>query len=384
MKLKEIVQRDKKWLLTLIIFCILAPLALNYVYGIYIENLPFGVVNLDDSSLSRSIVSGFESHPGLKVSFYGTSENELEEAIKAKKITAGMIIPDDFYQDLLKKKEPRILLLIDGTNLLTGRNALGYSSAILETFNAQFRLNYLEGENMLPQAARQKLANFTFTERILYDPLLSYPSYVIYIVELYLIQMFYVFFYLLPLLVEEKKALFEQRSAWKDIKQRCKNLLARLGVMGITINISSFIGLGLCNVFFSLPLRGSILIYFIFMAVFLLALTAVSLAISYFINERGAVYCAEIYLITGLVVILTSGAVWPEYMMPGGMPQMVKIIWPYIHAALPFRFFNLKGLGWDLMLPYIWHCILYAFCWLAIGISLYSFKIYRRQKCYDL
>jgi ABC-2 type transport system permease protein len=232
---------------------------------------------------------------------------------------------------------------------------------------------------MLPQAAQQKMANFTFTERILYDPLLGYPCYVIYFVELYMIQMFYVFFYLLPLLVEEKKALFAQSLTWKEIKPRCKNLLARLGVMGITISVSSFIGFSLCNVFYILPLRGSVFIYFVFMAVFLLALTAVSLAISYFINERGAVYCAEIYLITGLVVILTSGAVWPEYMMPDGMPQMIKILWPYIHAALPFRFFNLKGLGWDMMLSYLWNCLVYAFGWLAVGVTLYSLKIHRRK-----
>ncbi|MEN6326470.1 MAG: hypothetical protein ABFD18_09760 [Syntrophomonas sp.] len=232
---------------------------------------------------------------------------------------------------------------------------------------------------MLPQEAQQKMANFTFTDRVLYDPLLGYPCYVLYFVELYVIQMFYVFFYLLPLLVEEKKALFAQSLTWYEIKPRLKNLLARLGVMGITIGISSYIGLGLCNVFYSLPLRGSIFIYFAFIAVFLLALTAVSLAISYFVNERWAVYCAEIYLITGLVVILTSGAVWPEYMMPDGMPQIIKILWPFIHAALPFRFFNLKGLGWDTMLPYLINCLLYAFAWLAVGIILYTSKIIRRR-----
>lgn len=55
-----------------------------------------------------------------------------------------------------------------------------------------------------------------------------------------------------------------------------------------------------------------------------------------------------------------------------------------MNVALPLKFINLKGVGWDAILPYIKTGIMYAVEWFLIGIVLYSARIalskYRNKK----
>ncbi|TEB07954.1 Inner membrane transport permease YbhR [Pelotomaculum schinkii] len=381
MKLAECISKDGKLLLVLLAIPILVQLGLCYFLGgVYIENIPFGIANLDNSSLSRTIVQSFENHPGLDVNYYAVSEIELQDAIKAKKIIGGIIIPNNFSQDLSQKKMPKVILLIDGTNLLLANNAQGYSSAILGTFNAQFQLNIFEGKNMLPQAAKQAMAAFAFKDRTLYDPQLSYMCYLTYVATLLIIQFFYLIIYLLPALIEEKKFLANDKISLKVLILRGKSLLVRTGTMWITICISSFTGLCLCGRIYSLPVRGNILAYFILMIIFLLALTVMGLVLISFLNKQNYTYFVEFYSIIYTLFILTSGAVWPEYMMPAGFSQVVKCIWPYIHVANAWKYLSLKGIGWDILWPYIRNGLLFSIAWLVIAIFLHAFKIYRKKK----
>lgn len=381
MRLAECIRKDGKILLVLLALPILVQLGLCYFFrGIYIENIPFGIANLDNSSLSRTIVQSFENHPGLDVNYYAASEIELQEAIKAKKITGGIIIPDNFSRDLSQKKIPKVILLIDGTNLLLANNAQGYSSAILGTFNAQLQLNIFEGKNMLPQAAKEAMAAFSFKERTLYDPQLSYMCYIAYIATLLIIQFFYLIIYLLPALMEEKRFLAGNTISLKALIPRGKPLLARIGTMWLTICISSVTGLCLCGRIYGLPVRGNILAYFILMIIFLLALTVMGLVFISFLHKQNYTYFVEVYSIFYTLFILTSGAVWPEYMMPAGFFRVVKCIWPYVHVANAWKYLSLKGIGWDRLWPYIRNGLCFSFIWLNIAVFLHTFKIYRKQK----
>lgn len=379
MKLTECLHKDWIMLVVMFILPIGVPLLMCYFFsGIYVDNIPFGIANLDNSSLSRSIVRGFEDHPGLDVNYYAASEADLQDAIREKIIYGGIIIPDNFSLDISQKKAPKAVLLIDATNLIIANNALGYSSAILGTVNAQYQLSFLEGKNMLPQAAGQSMASFSIGERILYDPQLSYMCYLLYIVGPLIIQFFYLIFYLLPVFIEEKKLISADEISLKVIAGRGRSLLMRITVMWAMICVSSFIGLCLSGMIFSLPVRGNVLAYFGLMIILLLNLTVMSLVLISFLNERNFTYFVEFYSIINILFVLTSGAVWPEFMLPAGFSQVVKSVWPYIHAALPLKLLNLKGSGWNILWPYMRDGLCFAFFWLVIAISLHGFKIHRR------
>jgi len=88
-----------------------------------------------------------------------------------------------------------------------------------------------------------------------------------------------------------------------------------------------------------------------------------------------------------LLTFLTSGVPFPEYMMPEGLPRIIKCLWPFMNVALQFKCLNLKGIGWDIIMPYLKSGLLFALAWFPIGIGLYFARIeldkYQNKKLLD-
>lgn len=378
MKFSRLLKEEKQNIISFILGPIIGILLVSFVYSkVFVENIPFGVVDLDNSSLSRSIIQQLKNHPGLKVNYYTDSEAELENAIKKKQVNGGIVIPEDFSKNLSLKKSPNALILVDGTNMLIGGNALGYSSAVLGTLSAGIQLNVLQGNNLLPATAKSVLGTFSYVERTLYDPQSSYIRNLAYTVVPFSIQMTFLTQFLVPLLIEKKKALSTIKIRSKEGMKNICNILARILLISTIAIISSFIALCIIGKKYSLPLRGDILIYVVLMCLFLINLTAVGLVFSSFINNN--VYFFQFYLMSNLVIMMSCGVTYPEYMMPTGFYQIVKAIWPFIHVAIPLKYLNLKGVGWDVIFPYINSGLKYTLFWLPVGLVLYSASIIRNK-----
>lgn len=379
MKLLKLLKEEKNNVISFIMTPIIGILLVSFVYSkVFVENIPFGVVDLDNSSLSRSIVQQLKNHPGLKVNYYTDSQAELENAIKKKQVNGGIIIPEDFSKNLSLKKAPNALILVDGTNMIIGGNALGYSSAVLGTLSAGIQLNVLQGNNLLPYIAKSTLGTFSYVERTLYDPQSSYIRNLAYTVVPFSIQMVFLTQFIMPLLIEKKKVFSSIKLRSKEGIENIFNILGRILLISIVSIISSFTALGIIGKMYRLPLRGDIVIYIVLMSLFFINLTAVGLVFSSFINNN--VYFFQFYLMSNLVMIMTCGVTYPEYMMPGRFSQVVRALWPFIHVAIPLKYLNLKGVGWEVILPYINSGLKYTLFWLPIGLVLYSVSVIRNKK----
>lgn len=77
----------------------------------YTENIPFGILDEDRSSLSQSIVKQLGINPSLDIVYYADSEQDLKQAILDKKIEAGVMIPVNFSRDMSLKKSPQAVIL---------------------------------------------------------------------------------------------------------------------------------------------------------------------------------------------------------------------------------------------------------------------------------
>jgi len=113
-------------------------------------------------------------------------------------------------------------------------------------------------------------------------------------------------------------------------------------------------------------------------------LTIMGLVLISFLNARNYAYYMEFYSIINILFVLTSGAVWPEYLVPPGFMTVVKSIWPYIYIANPLKFLNVKGIGWDLLWPYIIDALGFCLVWLTIAVCLHVFIIHHMQKTFLL
>lgn len=375
-RILEILRKDKNVLTTLLIVPLIVPFFLHFVYGqIYVENIPFAIADMDNSSLSRSIAQGFENHPGLDVCYYVSSENELEDLIMRKKICGGMLIPKGLSKDLAARQSPKVALIVDGTNIMIGNNAAGYASAVLGTFNAGIQMKFMEGNGMPPSIAQNTMTTFSYSDRVLYEPFLSYICNLVYIIIPFLLQTYFLTTLLLPACVEEKHYWIHNDLTRAQKRNRIGFLTGRILLSILSVCVASYLAFVIYANLRNMPLRGTFGKYAALLAAFLLALSAISLVLTAFFNEKNLIYFIEFYFIISSVIIITSGAVWPEYMMPGPLAAAIKSFWPFFHVALPMKYINLKGVGWDMVLPSIGSCLIYFLIWFPAGLFLLRRKI---------
>ena len=374
MRVLRFIARDKKSIIALSLINIITVIFLCSIFSkVYVESIPFGIVDMDNSSLSRTIIQQLKNSPGLNVNYYADSDAKLEQAIKEKRVSGGIVIPKDFNKDAIKMKSPSLALLIDETNMVVGNNIYAYGSAAIGTVNAGFQLKVFQGKNMLPDIAKKTITSFSYGERILYEPQLSYMRYLMYILVPYLIQGTFLMTFLVPMLIKNRKQLNILNIRSKESLRNMLVIFARiLMIIAVTI-ISSFIALCILGKYFNLPLRGNILEYFALMFIFLIDITAMGFLFAAFIDKM--IYFIQFFSMINLITFLTSGVPFPEYMMPEGLSRIIKSLWPFMNVALQFKCLNLKGIGWDIILPSLKYGLLFALAWFPIGIGLYFARI---------
>lgn len=355
----------------------LGPVLFIFLLGlvfskIFVEEIPMGILDLDNSSISKTMIKQFEESSRFKVVYYAQSDEELNEAIKTKKVNVGFIVPHNFSKDVNTMKAPKTMLLIDETNIVIGNNALSYGSAILNTLNAKIQLNVLEANNVVPYAAQKSISSLSFIERTLYDPQLSYMRYLLYAMIGAVIQQVYIGA-LAPMLIEEKLNMVKMKLRSKEGFRKLLKIFIKTLVFALMAGIGTSGSLYVAGKYFDLPLRGNLIDYFIILAVFILDLTAVAFIFSFVFDAVDQ--CVRFCMFLSVPTFLTAGYVWPEYMMPPHFFDVVKKIWPLLYFINPLKTMNLKASDFSVIFPYVKGGIYYALFWLPLGVGLYLFKI---------
>lgn len=356
---------------------VLIPLAFVFILGgvfskVFVEHIPLGILDMDNTAVSRSIVSQFRDTEYFKISYYAHSDDDLNEAIRSKKIVVGLIIPENFSKDVKDMKAPKTLLVVDGTNIVLGNNAFSYGSTILNTLNAAIQLNVLEGNGMVPYLAKKAVSSLTFTERVLYDPQISYLRYLFYgVLGIFTQQTFIGVF--APMMLEEREKL-------SKMKLRSKKGMKKISYMAfryVGTVAMAFLGFALCCYFlgkvYDLPLRGDIATSFELLGIFILDLTAVSLVFASVFNK--VLQCVQCSMFLSVPTFLTAGYVWPNFMMPAGFDAMVRKIWPLTFYINNLRNANIKGASAAMLQGNIDGGLKYAMFWLPVGAALYIIRI---------
>ena len=173
----------------------------------YTEDIPFGILDEDRSSLSQSIVKQFGINPSLDIVYYADSEQDLKQAILDQKIEAGVMIPENFSRDMSLKKSPQAVIFADCSNIITGGGAVGAASSVLGTMSAGMQLKMLEGNNFYPSAAQTSLGTFSYVDRTLYEPQGDYIRKMSYLLVPAITMQTFLISFFIPLMIRKRKAL---------------------------------------------------------------------------------------------------------------------------------------------------------------------------------
>lgn len=297
-----------------------------------IKNIPIAIIDYDNSTFSRQLIDAFNQNETFIVKYYPVNHEHLENLLKNSHARMGMIIPKNFYNDIMLLKSPTILMIYDGSHMSITSSAKARATEILLTYKAGATINQLNSRlNLSYEQAFNIAQAFQFSNRMLYNPNKSFKDFLAPI--------------LLPGSIQAALALTATLSINHNIflktqKKRMGYSFGKTLFYSICGTLSFMICIILQVFILDITFRGSLLSALVLSLGLSFAVSAFCVLISVLFKKR------IIALITGAVLFIPNsvmaGSTWPLISMPIGYQGFAKIM-PFAHYANNIRNIYLKG-----------------------------------------
>lgn len=148
--------RDTRTTVILLIMPIVLLLILGYAVSTEIKNTPVIVLDQSKTQISSQLIQKIDGNVFFSVIGFVNNNQQMEDYFKKGKIKIGLVIPENFTQDLYSEKGTNIQVIIDASDPSEATNINNYLQSIILDFqqnafksqnitaliNPEFRLQY--------------------------------------------------------------------------------------------------------------------------------------------------------------------------------------------------------------------------------------------------
>ena len=372
------IRRNRRLVILLIIpptlNIILFGLALNPTF----ENLRLGVVDNSHTPESRELVSAFKEGLVFQTSAYYSSTDELGRAISRGDLDAGLVVPNDFAERRARRETVEVQLLVDAVNANTATIAGGYAARIIARLNQKIAAaqpprqppadtSNGPGVSLTTNVPAVIRANVTPRMTLLYNPGLK--------------SAWFITTGMIGLLLVLQGSVVSSASLVreKEIGTIEQLLMTPAGsseiiiakVLPIFLLLALDIGLALlvARVAFGVPVRGSLLLFFLSASLCVLCGIGLGMMIATFTRTQQQAQLMGFFTNPPLAIL--SGATTPIEAMPVWL-QPITAINPVKHFAIISRGILLKGSGVEVLYPQL--IALAAIALVMVSVSAWRFR----------
>ena len=371
------IRRNTRLLILLIIpptlNIILFGLALNPTF----ENLRLGVVDYSRTPESRELVSAFNEGLVFKTEGYFSSSDKLGEEISGGYLDAGLVIPRDFAEKRARKETVEVQLLVDAVNANTATIAGGYAARIIASLNQKIGLQQpprqQSASDTSMSAAISTVSNAatrgSVTPRLtlLYNPGLK-SSWFITTGMIGLLLVLQGSVVSSASLVREKEIGTVEQLLMTPAGSS-EIIIAKVGPIFLLLALDIGLALGVARVVFGVPVRGSLLLFFLAASLCVLCGIGLGMLIATFTRTQQQAQLMSFF--TNPPLALLSGATTPIEAMPTWL-QPITSLNPVKHFAIISRGILLKGSGIDVLYPQVLALLLIAL--VMVSVSAWQFR----------
>lgn len=346
----------------IIILLLAGPFFLTLLFGgvyfnPYIDDIPVAVLDEDNSNMSRMIVQQFDENDRFRVDYYTSDRRELENLINTKKAILALYIPDGFYRDFSSLRTTEVMIMVDGSNMVTGNSCYAAASGIVQTISAGAVVKLLELKGFPEKTAQNIGIGFNMAERTLYDPKMSYMNYI-------LMGFLAVFLQQVMLsgvgisVVKNGKKIASERTIYR--------LSVRIAACSVYALISVFASIWVSHFLFRIPMRGNLLLVLLFCIVFIAAICCPAIIIAALLRDK--LKFTQVAYMLSLPTFASCGYVWPQDQMPQWLVWGIKAFWPLMSFARPFDELLVKGIALSEITWNFIDMIIYTAVWLPFAV----------------
>ena len=371
------IRRNRRLVILLVIpptlNIVLFGLALNPTF----ENLRLGVVDYSRTTESRELVSAFQEGLVFQTQAYYASTNELGEAISRGDLDAGLVVPRDFAEKRARRETVEVQLLVDAVNANTATIAGGYAARIVAGLNQKIASSQTprtqssgspSGDQSLSLTTNVPVPmRVTPRTTLLYNPGLK--------------SAWFITTGMIGLLLVLQGSVVSSASLVREkeigtIEQLLMTpatgseiIVAKVLPIFLLLAIDIGLALFVARVAFGVPVRGSLLLFFLASSLCVICGIGLGMMIATFTRTQQQAQLMSFFTNPPLAIL--SGATTPIEAMPNWL-QPITSLNPVKHFAIISRGILLKGSGVEVLYPEL--LALAAIALVMVSVSAWHFR----------
>lgn len=365
---KEIKQlsRDKRMMFVLFFFPVLLLIIFGYAVNYDVRNVKIAVLDNDRTSLSREFVNGISSSSYFDIVEKFTIDKHTKEILDEGTAKAVIVIPQGFSKDIYANKESaKLQFLLDGVDGNTAAIIQNYSIAAVQSFN----------EKLLNKASARTgiktTAPIDIQPRYWFNPNLETTLYLIPGLIALILIVTVVITVSLSLVREKERGTIEQInvSSITELELIIGKLIPYVVISFLISGMILFAGFVLLGVI----VKGSYILLFFSILLFLIASTAIGIFISVISDSQQVAFSLATF-VSMLPATILSGFIFPIESMPV-IIQISTNITPAKYFIVTLRDIIIKGVGLSVFWDQWVYMLIFAFVFLAAATIINKKKI---------
>jgi ABC-2 type transport system permease protein len=341
--LKELIQFLRDWLMMLFILTlpVLQLVLMAHTTGSRVSDLCAAVLDLDRSNASRQLIVAIDARRELNVCYFPTTLAETHHLLDQGDAAVVAIIPAGFAADIVDiSRTPAVQLITDGSNSISGINALGGAQGAVTAFTTDLaREAGFWRESSTSAIDLRTTVCFNSTLNVRFFTISAQVGFIVYQVTLVVAA--------IGLTRERELGTLEQLMV---VPLRRVELVIGKAIPALIIGAINFLIMLAVAVFrFDVPARGSLILLFGLTLLFL----AVEVTYGIFISgiARTQQQAVLFVFVMAMMDMTFSGYLVRVKNLPPALQVVAQMV-PFSHYLAIIRGVMLKGAGLDSLWPH--------------------------------
>jgi drug efflux transport system permease protein len=361
--------RDRMFVLLAFLLPLLWMMVFGYGLVQDVEDIPFGVVDRDQSSLSRDYLYRFFESRYFSFQGYVPDEKQAEALLQRGKIRVVIIVPEKFEEQLVQGQAVGLQTLIDGTFPLRTDIVKGYLIAINSAFSGERLVDYLSRRNGISVEQAEMQTHPVKTEvRYLYNEEVRSTWSMVPALVMFTLMVSSPLLTALGIVREKETGSIY--NIYSSTVTRFEYLAGKLLPYVMISSVNAVFLWIVATQWFEVPFKGNLPFFLAASLVFVLSSTGIGLVISLLVRTQIAALVITM-VASMLPTILFSGLIVPVSSLSRGS-QILAHLFPGMYYTNIVRGTFLKGIGAEVLWMDVLALAVYAFILRSVGYRLFT------------
>lgn len=359
------IRRDRAMLPLILIMPVLQLILFGYVVGSDVRNLNLAVLDNDHSIQSERVVEAFTSSGYFRLVARPSSEAEVKQVMDGSQAIIAIEIPKGFSDAIKARRPEQVGIIIDGSDSRTGQVAAGYAQGVIANLSGQFYAS--------PSARPSQQATPLGVDsriRVLYNPTLRAVNTMVPALLAFVLLMSTQNLMSQAIVKERERGTLEQlfvtpvgRSDYLFGK-----LIPYIGIAVVQVTVTFIVGVS----WFQVPFRGSLLLLFGGLMLFMLSALGLGMIVSLMSRTRQQAQQTSMFL--QMPSMMLSGFMFPIEAFPRWL-YFITFLIPLRYILVIVRSNFLKGSTFMALWPQFLAMALFSVAIFLFGLSRFHKRL---------